>query len=129
MPPYLIHAQLMSGGFVLQIAGVLIVMRMRAQRWWFTTHRLLGMLGAASMVLGWTAAVFMLGEGGDSPAGPHVYLGIAAVSLGILTIGLGWLQLRIKRKPMRIIHRWTGRATVVIQALNIVLGLRLVGIL
>ena len=125
MPPYLIHAALMDSAFILLAAGVYIVMRLRNERWWFKTHRLLGVLGAVCMVLGLTAAAIMLAGGG---AGVHAFLGIAAIILGVVTAGLGWLQFRLKKKPIRIIHHWTGRATVAIQAINIVLGLRLIGI-
>ena len=129
MPPYLIHAVLMNSAFVVLAAGVYIVMRLRKERWWFKTHRLLGVLGAVCMIFGWNAAAIMLAEGGVSPTGLHAFLGIAAIILGVVTAGLGWLQFRLKKKPIRIIHHWTGRATVVIQAINIALGLRLIGIL
>lgn len=126
MPPYLIHAVLMGSAFVLLASGVFIVMRLRRQRWWFKTHRMLGVLGAVLMILGWIAAEVMLAGGG---AGGHVFVGLTAILLSVVTVGLGLLQFRIKKKPIRIIHRWTGRATVVMQAANILLGLLLIGIL
>ncbi|MEN6475009.1 MAG: cytochrome b561 domain-containing protein [Syntrophaceae bacterium] len=129
MPPYLIHAVLMAGGFILLASGVFIVMRLRNQRWWFKTHRMLGLLGAVFMIAGWIAAAIMLAGGGDNPAGLHAYLGVATILLSVVTAGLGLLQFRLKKKQIRIIHHWTGRATVIMQAANIALGLRLIGIL
>ena len=129
MPPYLIHAVLMAGGFILLATGVFIVMRLRKQRWWFKTHRMLGLLGAVFMIVGWTVASIMLAEGGENPEGLHAFLGLTAILVAVVTAGLGLLQFRLKKKQIRIIHHWTGRATVILQAANIALGLRLIGIL
>jgi len=130
MPPYLIHSVLMGSGFLLLASGVFIAMRQRKQRWWFKTHRLLGMIGAGTLLLGWAAAVFMVARtSGEHLQGPHAWLGIVTVLAAVVTACLGWLQYRIKKRPIRIIHHWTGRATLLIQAVTIVLALRLVGIL
>jgi len=126
MPLYLIHAALMGGALVLLAAGVSIVMLLRKKRWWFKAHRMLGVLGAVSMILGWIAAGVMLAGGGTST---HASVGLTAILLAVVTAVLGLLQFQTKKKPIRIIHHWTGRATVLLQALNIALGLRLVGIL
>lgn len=130
MPPYLTHAALMAGGFVLLVAGVFIVMRLRKQRWWFKIHRLLGLLGAGTLLLGWASATVMVARmSGPHLQGLHARLGVATILLAVVTVGLGWLQFRLKKKQIRIIHHWTGRATVVMQAANIALGLRLIGLL
>lgn len=130
MPPYLIHAVLMGSGFILLASGVFIAMRLRNKRRWFKTHRLLGQLGAGTLLLGWTAAVLMVARtSGEHLQGPHAWLGLATILAGVAAACLGWLQLRLKKRPVRIIHRWTGRAVILMQAAAIVLGLRLIGIL
>jgi hypothetical protein len=50
------------------------------------------------------------------------------ILLAFVTVGLGLLQFRLKKKQLRIIHHWTGRATFIMQAITIMLGLYLAGI-
>lgn len=130
MPPFLVHVGLMVGGFILLVSGVYIVMRLRKQRWWFKTHRWLGLLGAGALLLGLVAAAVMVSlSSGRHVQGLHAYLGVATILLALITVSLGLLQFRLKKKSIRIIHHWTGRATVIMQALTILVGLRLIGIL
>ncbi len=130
MPPYLIHAVLMAGALLLMASGVFVAMRLRKERWWFKTHRRLGLLGAGTLLLGGATAVLMVARAsGEHLQGPHAWLGLATILAGIVTACLGWLQFRIKKRPIRIIHHWAGRAVVLMQAAAIALGLRLIGIL
>ena len=115
---------------MLLASGVFIAMRLRNERWWFKTHRLLGLAGAGTLLLGCAAAVFMVARtSGEHLQGPHAWLGIVTVLTIVVTAYLGWLQFRIKKRPVRMIHRRAGRATVLMQAVTIALALRLVGIL
>jgi len=52
----------------------------------------------------------------------HAYLGFAIAAMAILTILGGFMQLQMKEKRMRIIHRWAGRITIALMLINIAGG-------
>jgi hypothetical protein len=52
----------------------------------------------------------------------HSYLGFTIATLAIFTPLLGFIQFRMRDKRMRIIHRWSGRITIVLMLVNIIAG-------
>lgn len=130
MPVFLLHAGFMAGGFALMAVGVIIAMRLRARRWWLKTHRRLGMWGTATAVIGLAAAITMVTlSAGQHLRGLHPVLGSITVLAAVVTPTLGALQLRLRNKKIRTVHRWSGRITIILGAGAIVTGLHLAGIL
>lgn len=120
----------MVTGFVLMAAAVAVAMLMRKKRWWLKTHRILGGIGTLSGILGLGAAIGMVAiSTGQHFRGPHAYLGAMTILAVVLTPILGFLQFRIRKKQIRIVHRWSGRITIILVVVTIAAGLRLAGIL
>jgi heme A synthase len=61
----------------------------------------------------------------------HELAGVAAGVLVIITITIGYLIKRINKSKnvIRMSHRWLGRISIVLVAINIVLGLLLLSVI
>jgi hypothetical protein len=56
----------------------------------------------------------------------HAYLGAGVFAFLIVTPILGIFQFRSKDKRMHIIHRWSGRITIVLILFTIIAGIQMV---
>ncbi|UCG68420.1 MAG: hypothetical protein JSV09_11475 [Thermoplasmata archaeon] len=133
-PPsyWLIHAALLTVGFLLMLTGVIIAKAFKKRKWWLKTHKMLGIVGAILSILGLIMGFIMVQlSSGEHFRVPHAYVGFLAIIFAVLTLGLGFAQFKVKknRKKIRMIHRWSGRITLVLMLLNIIFGLSLVGII
>ncbi len=123
-PPWPFHVLLVSTGLVVLSAAMLTARYMKDKRWWLKAHRSLGPLGAFVTLAGFATAVIMVRiyMGTLFINETHAYLGFSIAAMAIITPSLGFMQLRVKDKRMRIIHRWAGRITIVLMLINIAGG-------
>jgi hypothetical protein len=114
------------------LAAFVIVRFMRRKTWWLKAHRLAAILGACLVVLGLIVVVLDISmTKREHFAIPHAYVGYAAFVLAAVTPTLGQLQFLIRPRAarIRILHRWSGRVTLAIMVVNILLGLSYVGLI
>jgi hypothetical protein len=127
--PY--HALLMTTGFVLLVAGFFIA-RFRKTETWYKTHMILEAVGGACILAGLFVGIYMVTLSGlPHLRNTHELAGVAAGILVIITITIGYLIKRINKSKnvIRISHRWLGRISIVLVAINIVLGLLLLSVI
>jgi len=122
--PY--HATPMILGFILLFSGAIVARRKSVG--WFNKHKALVLTGATFAMIGVAMAAYMVrlvSEGHFRV--PHAYLGALVIFLLILTPTLGFAQFRMvkRREVIRNLHRWSGRLTLFLMALNISFGLLL----
>ncbi len=126
------HAGFMITGMVLMAAGVFIARSMRTRPWWLRRHRMLGICGVLSIVLGFLAAVYMVAESGDDHfVVLHAWAGALAILAATATSILGQLQFTMKnrRAELRKAHRWAGALTLILVPLNMISGFVLAGVI
>jgi hypothetical protein len=128
MPLFLLHAVLMGTGFLLAGSALLIAMTQRRKRWWLRLHRIVGLAGAAAMVLGLGVAVAAVFSSPESHhfRSPHTWIGALTVALaaGAATLGLLQFRLPAKAASLRMLHRLAGRLVNLTAPIAILLGLR-----
>ena len=128
-----VHAFLMSASFMLMLTGMLVSRYYKKKRGWLKTHRLLEWFGAASGILGFAIAIYMVSVStGVHFRVVHSIVGLITIISMTLNPILGYNILRKKRdhKPgYRILHRWIGRTMLIGMLVTILLGLFLAGIL
>ncbi len=127
-----IHAGFMLAGFFSMMAGASAAMFLRRSRWWLRLHKIAGILGVLSLLIGLAAVIFMITlSGGEHFSVTHAYIGAMTVVFAAITPVLGTLQFKVKSQSakIRIMHRWSGRFTLMFAIVTIVTGLRIVGIL
>jgi hypothetical protein len=61
---------------------------------------------------------------------PHSWVGLVALIFILLTPTLGFLQFTLKNMAVKLkgFHRWSGRITICLMIINVVLGLLLIGV-
>ena len=122
----------MVGGFALFTAGIGIARFMRKNSWWLRSHRVLGICGVSSIILGLATAIDMVAQSGDEHFGVlHAYTGAIVIFASLASAVLGQLQFiwRDRRAEIRRAHRWAGAMTLILLFLNILSGLVLAGVL
>lgn len=126
------HAGLMILAFCIMLTGAIIARFMKKKAWWFKVHRSLGITGAILVVLGLFAEALQISlMGRPHFTVPHSWIGIVAVGFAVLTLALGLVQTRVRKLATRLRgpHRWSGRLTLLLMLINIVLGLYMIGII
>jgi hypothetical protein len=126
------HAGLMVTGFLLMATGMFIARYAKARKWWFKAHRALALAGFVVMVLGFFAEALQLSlERNEHFTVPHAYVGLLVFFIALATILLGQMQMGAPqmRQTLRDLHVWSGRLTLFLMAVNIMIGLSLVGLL
>jgi hypothetical protein len=128
----LFHGGFMAAGFLLMTAGASMAKFLRNKRWWLRAHQRMGLAGSCSVVIGFVMAYGMVSLfDGDHLSVPHAYLGVTSFIIAILTPALGLMQFRFPAKAMtiRVVHRWSGRATIIMLSITIISGLLHAGII
>ena len=128
--PYF-HAGFMLAAFFSMMSGATIAMFLRRKRWWLRFHKAAGILGAASVLFGLAAVISMITfSGGEHFEVLHTYLGAVTGVFAFITPLLGTLQFKVQgySGEIRVMHRWSGRFTLVFAVITIISGLQLVGI-
>jgi hypothetical protein len=127
--PY--HVLFISMGFILLVAGF-IVARLHKTGNWYKTHMILQTAGGASVITGLFIGIYMVAVSGfPHLRNIHEILGVTIGILLIITITLGYFIRRINKSKnaVRISHRWLGRISLALMAVNIALGLLFLSIL
>jgi hypothetical protein len=118
------HAALMSAGLVCLLSGS-IIQHFSSKPERFKIHRRLQVIGAGSVIVGLGVAVFMV----SLSAAPHFsylhdQLGAGIIILVVTTLVIGYYLVRHTVKPQtRQSHRIFGWLSVVLMAVNIILGI------
>ena len=127
-----IHAGFMLAGFFSMTTGAVAAIFLRRSRWWLRLHKTAGILGVLSVLIGLAAVIFMIAlSGGEHFNVTHAYIGAMTVVFAAVTPVLGALQFKVKSHSakIRIMHRWSGRFTLMFAIITIATGLRIFGIL
>jgi hypothetical protein len=125
------HAILMSAGIVLLAAGMLVA-RMRTKKWWLKGHKAMMLAGAALAISGLAYGIYMIqASTGAHFRVAHTFVGLAALALTIAMAALGLVIPSLARQhpSVRPIHRWLGRATILVLLVAILMGLVQAGVL
>ncbi|MQY76124.1 MAG: hypothetical protein GH155_00660 [Spirochaeta sp.] len=126
------HATFLSVSFLLMVAGMLLARYLKSKKWWLKAHRRLGLSGGTLALPGLGLGIYMVEvTSGVHLKAVHTYVGLLTVVLIILTpiIGRSILKGKAGIQARRRLHRWSGRATLIMMLTTIVLGLFRAGIL
>jgi hypothetical protein len=126
--PWPLHLILVSVGSV-SLAGGILAARYRKHRIdWISLHKKMVLLGAASILAGLSVAAYMVSRYMETyfVQEPHAYLGASTFGFIVATPILGIAQFRLKDKRIRIMHRWSGRITMVLIIATILAGIQMV---
>ncbi len=131
MSPFYIHVFSMTTGLLAMTAGVGVARFLRQKRWWLNIHRTAGITGAVCLSTGFAAAVVMVSQSGGGQFDiPHAWLGLTTVLCAVTAPTLGHLQFKIRSKiqQLRLWHRRTGYAALLLTLLSALSGLVVAGI-
>jgi len=124
------HAALMILAFCIMLVGAVIARLMKKKTWWLKVHRSLGITGAIFIIVALFAIVLQitLTERAHFRV-VHSWIGFVAFVFTVLTPTLGILHLKVRNIAARLrnFHRWSGRVTLCLLLINIILGLLMMG--
>lgn len=122
-----IHLSVRSLAFAFMTSGIFIARYLKKKRWWLKIHRWFGIAGASLAVVGLVVAIFMVSaRSGIHLRVAHSWFGAVTTALIIVSPLFGQTFLKVKKdlKPLyRHVHRWVGRAAILLMFGTIVLGL------
>lgn len=128
-----VHAILMSLSFALMLCGMIVSRFFKKRRWWLMIHRCLQWTGGIIGIVGLATSIYMVSVStGVHFRVLHSIFGLIVIGLIIFTPILGYSIFKVKpekKSSLRLMHRWTGRTTLVLMAATIVMGLLVAGIL
>jgi cytochrome b561 len=125
---WVLHAILMTIGFILLLLTITVSTGMRKKKWWLKAHKSLGILGATFAVLGLLMGLYMVSTWMTPHFRvPHAFLGITTIILAIIQPVLGFMQ--PKSKKIRPVHRWLGRTVVILMFFSIIAGMSQAGVI
>jgi hypothetical protein len=125
------HVFFMTAGLLTITAGIVVARFMRQKRWWLKVHRPAGIVGAVCLSAGVAAAAIMISQSGDGHFKvPHAWLGLATFLCALAAPTLGQLQFKIRSKiqQLRLWHRRTGYAALILTTLSVLSGMVAAGI-
>jgi Eukaryotic cytochrome b561 len=111
--PY--HALLMTLGFILLIAAVLLVQFGKTIQGWYRWHKHLALIGSVLIVVGLAIAYYMVGlSGGPHIRVGHAVIGITTIALLVLSISFGYAKEKVRppKLYLRTIHFALGIITI-----------------
>ena len=111
--------------FALVVTGV-SVLSLRPEGW-FVLHRAVSSLGVGLAVVGLLVAIMMVAE--DHFRVLHSLIGALTIIVLFSVPLLGMVRKRTSSPKTRAVHLWTGRATVILLLITILLGLKEAGII
>lgn len=116
----LIHAIFMILTTGLILAAAIIAFNYRKKKWWLFMHK---QLNSIAILISIISFVIIFKFKSDSSmqhiSTEHGIMGITALSLLIISAIIAQISLLKKIKRLRIIHKWTGRFTIVIVVLTL----------
>jgi hypothetical protein len=123
------HATLMTAGFSILVAGM-VIMRYHKTSNWYKTHKTLQIMGGASVIAGLSIAIGMVSLSGISHLiSFHGILGAVTIVLLLSTLAIGSFVISSPDKKAAVApaHRWMGRIAIGLVVLNIILGISMMG--
>ena len=124
------HAVLMILALCIMLTGAIIARFMKKKAWWLKVHRSLGITGVILFLMALFAIALQitLTERAHFRV-VHSWIGIVAFGFAVLTPTLGILQFKVRNMAARLrsLHRWSGRITICIMVINVILGLSMLG--
>jgi hypothetical protein len=126
------HAASLVLAFLLMTAGMLVARFGKRSKRWLPLHKALGYSSAALGAVGLMAGIVMVQTGsGRHLRVPHAFLGAATlVAVAAAPIlGKAIFAAKARRKEIRALHPWVGRAAILLMVATIVSGLAQAGIL
>lgn len=113
------------------IAGVCVATFFRRKRNWLKIHKSINSLGLLGLSTGLIMAFLYVARSGNKHMdGFHQVAGIVAFALALITVLLGFYQFKAKNKSAaRTGHPWTGRVSVLMFLITMILGLVLINII
>lgn len=127
-----IHAGLMILTVCLLLTGALIARLLKKKPWWLRAHRSIAITGVVLFLIAVVSIAIQITITERAHLRiPHAWIGLAALVFVLLTPTLGFLQFKIRNMAaqLRVFHRWSGRITISLMIINVILGLFLIGIL
>jgi heme A synthase len=112
------------------LTGAIIARLMKKKTWWLKAHRSLGITGAIFLIVALFAIALQITlTEREHFRVVHSWIGFTAFIFVVLTPTLGILQLKIRSVTprWRSLHRWSGRITLCLILINIILGLSMMG--
>jgi len=119
-------------GFVLMMAGFIVVRLFRKKIWWFKTHKSMCITGVIFTLAGFLAILLEFVDTGRTHFElPHAYIGLIIIVLSVTMPVLGFLQFKARKfaPAVKRLHLWLGRITLALMATNIVSGFYAAGII
>jgi hypothetical protein len=124
------HAILMILALCILLAGAVIARLMKKKTWWLKVHRSLGTAGVIIFLVALFAIALQITlTEREHFRVVHSWIGFTAFIFVVLTPTLGILQIRVRSMTSRLrsLHRWSGRVTICLILINILLGLSMMG--
>ena len=118
--------------FILMTAGMLVARYGKKNKKWLAIPKPLGTGGALLGIIGLGFGVRMVAlSTGMHFRVPHAWLGTTTLVLAVAAPILGQSMFKVKKNKaeVRKLHRWVGRAAIILMALTIISGLFQAGIL
>jgi len=126
-----LHILLMAIAMLGIIAGVGTAIFFRKKSNWLKIHKsfnFFSLLGIAAGII--MAVIYVSGTDGKHIDGLHQLIGLAAFSLAVITLFLGFYQFKARNKTVvRTTHRLLGRCSLALLLTAIMLGLKLINII
>ncbi len=125
------HAGFMILAIVFMACGFAIARYQKKKKWWLYMHKALGSAAVVSATAGiGSIIVYVTGTGGDHFGSPHGVAGAVVFLLSAATLTLGVAMFKIKgNRLIRPVHRWAGRATLLLMFANAAAGFFIMGVL
>ena len=126
--PWPLHLIFVSVGSVALAGGVVTARYRKHRRDWISLHKKMVLFGAASILAGLSVAAYMVSRYMETyfVQEPHAYLGASTFVFIVITPILGIAQFSLKDKRIRILHRWSGRTTMLLIIATILAGIQMV---
>lgn len=123
---FILHAGLMSLGFLCFLLAYFVATTQRRKSWWLMIHRTAGLLGTLFMLSGGAAAIAAVAaEATGHLRSPHTWMGAFVIAIAFATPLLGLMQLKaIQIKAVGRVHRLFGRLLTGSALITILFGLR-----
>lgn len=127
-----VHGGLMVLAFAIMFTGFIVARYMKPKRWWLKLHKTAEITGACVICAALIAIILQITLAGRSHFEvPHAYVGAVIALLSLITLTLGFMQFKIRgaAEKLRNFHRWSGRITLLLIFINILVGLDLIGVI
>ena len=128
---FFFHMILMALGTLCFIAGVGTAVFFRKKRNWLKVHKYFNSSGFMALCAGGVMAfIYVSKNGGKHLDEIHPSVGFTAIVLILVTLILGFYQFRAENKiAIRTTHHWSGRLSLLLVIIALMLGLLLAGII